>query len=182
MAIELATDVLEVLRELAPIACELRVGDALDVVQSLPAADADVVIWDLYDGPRAVTTALTLEAVQEMHRVLRSDGTLLLNVSDASPFDVVRPVLAALRTCFDDVCLLAEPSTLRGRRSGNCVLVANVGAVLPHAPLTRAGAGAAVRASVLYETDLVEFVGAAVPATDAAPLPPPDRTRGRAFL
>ena len=182
LAVELAEDVVEVLAALAPVACELRLGDAVDVLEQLPAADCDVVIWDLYDGPRAVTSALTLEAVQEMHRVLRADGVLLLNVSDATPFDVVRPVLAALKSCFDDVCLLAEPSTLRGRRSGNCVLVADVGAALPHARLARAGASAAVRASVLCEAALVKFIGAAVPATVAAPLPPPDRSRGRAFL
>ena len=182
LAIELAPDVVEVLKSLAPVACELRVGDALDVIGQLPTSDSDLVVWDLYDGPRAVTAALTLEAVQEMRRLLCDDGALLLNVSDATPFDVVRPVLAALKTCFDDVGLLAEPSTLRGRRSGNCVLVGNVGAALPHSRLARAGAGAPVRASTLFAGALEDFIGTAVPATVDAPLPPPDPSRGRAFL
>jgi len=182
LAVDVDPDVIEVLKSLAPIACELRLGDAVDTLGQLPTADSDVVIWDLYDGPRAVTAALTLEAVQEMRRLLRDDGMLLLNVSDATPFEVVRPVLAALQMCFDDVGLLAEPSTLRGRRSGNCVLVGNVGATLPHSRLARAGAGAAVRASTLFDAALAEFIGAAVPATVESPLPPPDPSRGRAFL
>ena len=182
LAIEASSDVLAAVRDLAPVECEVRLGDALQAVDSLAVGGADIVIWDLYDGPRAVTTGLTLEYVVAMRRLLDDGGLVLLNVSDATPFDVVRPVLAALHTCFDDVVLLAEPSTLRGRRSGNCVLVGRVGADVPHAPLTRAGAAAPVRATVLTGHRLDEFVGDARPATVADPLPLPDPRRGRAFL
>ena len=182
LAIEASTDVLAAVQGLAPVACEVRVDDAVQAVTTLPAEDADIVIWDLYDGPRAVTAGLTLECVQAMRRLLGSGGLALLNVSDMTPFDVVRPVLAALRTCFDDVVMLAEPSTLRGRRSGNCVLVGCAGGALPHAALARAGAAAPVRATVLAGEKLDAFVGTATPATEADPLPPPDPRRGRAFL
>jgi spermidine synthase len=182
LAIEASTDVIEVVHDLAPVACEVRVGDAVHVVDTLPAGDADVVIWDLYDGPRAITAGLTLECVQAMRRLLDDGGLALLNVSDVKPFEVVRPVLAALRNCFDDVVLLAEPATLRGRRSGNCVLVGQVGAAVPHEPLTRAAASAAVRATVRAGAELDEFIGDTKPATVDDPLPPPDPRRGRAFL
>jgi len=182
LALESSTDVLETVRDLAPVACEVRVDDAVSAVETLPAGDADVVIWDLYDGPRAITAGLTLEVMVAMRRALADGGVALLNVSDMTPFDVVRPVLAALRTCFDDVVLLAEPSTLRGRRSGNCVLVGRVGRSLAHDALVRAGAGAPVRATVLADDKLDAFVGDIKPATVADPLPPPDPRRGRAFL
>lgn len=181
-AVESAADVLEVMQTLAPVKCTVIVDDAMNALATLPQADADVVIWDLYDGPRAVTTALTLEAVRSMRALLDDDGYLLLNVSDATPFDIVRPVLASLRNCFEDVVLLAEPSTMRGRRSGNCVLVGSAGQTLPAQPLARAGAAAPVRATVLADDDLDAFVGDVQPATNAAPLPLPDPRRGRAFL
>lgn len=182
LALESSTDVLETVRDLARVACEVRVDDAVSAVETLPAGDTDVVIWDLYDGPRAITAGLTLEVMVAMRRTLADGGVALLNVSDMTPFDVVRPVLAALRTCFDDVVLLAEPSTLRGRRSGNCVLVGRVGRPLAHDALVRAGAGAPVRATVLADDKLDAFVGDIKPATVADPLPPPDPRRGRAFL
>jgi len=182
IAIESDPEVLAAVRVLAPVDCELVVDDAVRAVVNLPAGEADVVIWDLYDGPRAVTDGLTLESVQAMRHLVDDGGLALLNVSDATPFDVVRPVLAALRTCFDDVTLLAEPATLRGRRSGNCVLVGAVGADLPRRRMARRGASAPVRASVMTATDLDAFIGSAVPATIANPLPPPDGRKGRAFL
>lgn len=182
VAFEAAADVIEAVRPLAPVECEVVVDDAVHAIAELRAGDADLVIWDLYDGPRAVTDGLTLEAVVEMRRVLAHGGVALLNVSDATPFEVVRPVLAALRRCFDDVALLAEPSTLRGRRSGNCVLVATVSRSLPHRSLARAGAAAPVRAKVLVAEALDTFMGDVSPATIDAPLPPPDGSRGRAFL
>jgi hypothetical protein len=182
VAIEQSTDVLAATRALAPVACDVAVGDAVQAVGTMPAGETDVVIWDLYDGPRAVTQGLTLECIVAMRRLMATGGLALLNVSDMTPFEIVRPVLAALLTCFDDVTLLAEPSTLRGRRSGNCVLVGRVGAVVPSAPLTRAGAAAPVRATVLSGTVLAEFVGDVKPATVADPLPLPDPRRGRAFL
>jgi hypothetical protein len=182
IAFESDPEVLAAVAELAPVECQLVVDDAVRAVFELPHGQADVAIWDLYDGPRAVTDGLTLESIESMRRLLDVRGVALLNVSDATPFDVVRPVLAALRQCFDDLTLLAEPATLRGRRSGNCVLVGVVGTELPHRHIRRCGASAPVRASVVSGADLDTFIGAAVPATIADPLPPPDGRRGRAFL
>ena len=183
VVVEMSADVIDVARAIGmPANCDVIVDDAMHALPTLATGDADVVIWDLYDGPRAVTSALTLEAVTDMHRALSKPGLLLLNVSDATPFDVVRPVLAALRELFDDVALLAEPTTLRGRRSGNCVLVGATGMTLPSAELATAAATAWVRASLLADLDLERFIGSAVPATADAPLPVPDARKGRAFL
>jgi hypothetical protein len=182
LAFESDAEVLEAVRVLAPVDCEMVVDDAVHGIAELPEGESDVVIWDLYDGPRAVTDGLTLESVQSIRQLLDVAGVALLNVSDATPFDVVRPVLAALCLCFDDVALLAEPATLRGRRSGNCVLVGTVGFELPHRRISRAGSSAPVRARVLAGSDLGPFIDGAVPATLANPLPPPDSRKGRAFL
>ena len=184
VVVEFSPEVVDATAELAPVVgCRVVLGDAVEVASGLPARSADLVIWDLYDGPRAVTAALTMASLRAMRRLLRPRGSvLLLNVSDVVPFDVVRPVLAGLLACCDDVALLAEPTTLRGRRSGNCVLAGVRGADLPVPALTRAAAAAPVRARVVAGEALAALVGSAVPATPEHPLPLPDATLGRGFL
>ena len=183
VVVEASAPIVEVAASVGlPANTDVVVDDAVAVLPTLPPGQNDLVIWDLYDGPRAVTAALTLEAITAMHGLLDVSGLLMLNVSDAVPFDVVRPVAAALLRCFGDVVLLAEPATLRGRRSGNCVLVANKDVGLPVADLTRAGASAWVRAAVVADEQLDSFTGSAVPATADNPLPLPDARKGRAFL
>ncbi|MBV9291778.1 MAG: fused MFS/spermidine synthase [Frankiales bacterium] len=169
--------------DLEPVpGCRVLEGDAMSVLAAQRARSFDLVFWDLYDGPLAVVDALGSADLQSMHRVLRPGGVLLLNVSDVRPFVVVRPVLAALREVADDLAVLAEPATLRGRRSGNCVLVARREASLPIDLLTRRSAAAPVRARVLAGDALTEFVGDARPPTPDEPLPRPDPLSGRAFL
>jgi hypothetical protein len=180
--VEASAAIIEAVRPLGPVpGARLVHGDALKELRRRPDSGDDLVLWDLYEGPRVVTSTLTLDAIAHMRRVLGPDGVAVLNVSDATPFDVVRPVLAALREWFDGVALLAEPSTLRGRRSGNCVLVGST-RPLPIALLRRAAAAAPVRARVLAGDQIDELIGGAVPATVDSPLPEPDERLGRGFL
>lgn len=182
LVFEASQQILDAVRPLGQVPnCVVRLGEAVDGIAALAGETVDVAIWDLYDGPRAVTAALDLAALWLLRRVLRPDGIAVLNVSDVAPFAVVRPVLAGLRTVADEVVLLAEPATLRGRRSGNCVLVAGP-ASLPIEKMQRAAAAAAARARVVAGEAMTDFVGSAVPATADAPLPTPDEKTGRAFL
>ena len=182
VAVEASVQIIDAARPLGPVAgCDLVHGDAVRALDREAARRRDLVIWDLYDGPRVATSTLTLTLFLRMRDVLREGGIALLNVSDATPFDIVRPVVAGLRVVFADVALLAEPSTLRGRRSGNCVLVGSDRA-LPLPALRRAGAAAATRARVLGVDQLEVFRGDAVPPTSERPLPEPDEALGRGFL
>ena len=182
LAVEASAQIIAAARPLGPVAnCTLVHDDAVEQLERQRAGTHDVVIWDIYDGPRVATGTLTLRTITQMRAVLRTGGIAVLNVSDATPFDVVRPVVAALRVVFDDIALLAEPSTLRGRRSGNCVLVGST-AALPLPALRRAGAAATTRARVLDADQLVTFVRDAVPPTEERPLPEPDEALGRGFL
>jgi spermidine synthase len=184
VVIESDPTVLDVVAPLGPVpGCEVIVGEAIRAAQVLPPETFDVVLWDLYDGPRADTATLTGTGVQTMRQVLRPDtGVLILNVSDVVPFEVVRPVLAAMGACCAEVALLAEPSTLRGRRSGNCVLVGSTRSGLPLDELRRVSAAAPVRARVVAGSELDALVGDARPATEDDPLPLPDEALGRGFL
>ena len=180
--IESSPQILEAVKPLGPVVgCEIVLGDALEGLARDPEAGRDLVIWDLYDGPRLVTSTLTLQTVQQMRRVLRADGLAVFNLSDATPFDVVRPVVAAADAVFDDTMLVAEPTILRGRRSGNCVLVA-ADRALPVPTVRRRAAAAATRGRVLAGEQLETFRAAATPPTADRPLPEPDEAAGRGFL
>jgi spermidine synthase len=182
VVVESAADVLSAVAPLGGVdGATVVVADAAEQLASTRASSVDLLVWDLYDGPLAMTSTLTLDGVTQMRRALSPGGLLLMNVSDMVPFDVVRPVLAALRVVFDDVLVLAEPTTLRGRRSGNCVLAAARGA-LPALKIARRAAAAPVRGRVLAGETLSRFIADATPATDNEPLPPPDEASGRAFL
>jgi spermidine synthase len=182
LAVEASAQIIDATRPLGPVTgCELVHDDAVRRLDREPAGRRDLVIWDLYDGPRVATSTLTLTLFMRMRDVLRTGGIAMLNVSDATPFDIVRPVVAGLRVVFADVALLAEPSTLRGRRSGNCVLVGSDQA-LPMPALRRAGAAATTRARVLDVEQLEQLRGDALPPTLERPLPEPDEALGRGFL
>jgi len=180
--IESSPQILEAVKPLGAIpGVEILLGDALDGLSSDEPSSRDLVIWDLYDGPRLVTSTLTLQTVQRMRRVLRDDGVAVFNLSDATPFDVVRPVVAAANVVFDDALIVAEPTILRGRRSGNCVLVA-ADRALPVPTVRRRAAAAATRGRVLAGEQLEAFRAGALPPTDDRPLPEPDESSGRGFL
>jgi hypothetical protein len=183
LVVEAAADVIAAVAPLGPVpGVSLAAGDAMSCLAEVEPGTVDLLVWDLYDGPRAVTSSLTDTSVALMAGALREPGGLVvLNVSDKRPFDVVRGVLAALRAAFADTLLLAEPSTLRGRRSGNCVLAAGL-ADLPADRIAACAAAAVVRGRAVAGSDLVRFVDDAPVPTHDVPLPPPDESRGRGFL
>jgi spermidine synthase len=118
--------------------------------------------------------------VQEVQRLLRPDGTYVVNVADGRPLSFARAQVATLLAAFEHVVLLADPSVLRGRRFANLVLAASTTA-LPVAALTRRASRAAGRARLVTGDELQIFTDGAAPITDAtareAPRPPPDLFR-----
>jgi spermidine synthase len=157
------------------------IDDALAVISRARRATADLVVCDIYDGPDTVTEMFTVDAARGVRKVLRSDGVYLCNLSDATPFALSKVVAATLRGVFTSVVLLAEPPVLRGRRSGNLVLVATARDI-PVADLSRRAAGAPVRFRVVADDDLTAFIGDAVAATDEAEIPMSGESTGRRVL
>ena len=92
-----------------------------------------------------------------------------------APFAFLRSQVATFRAVFAHVCLIAEPSMLRGRRFGNAVLVASH-TELPVTALARRAAGDAFPARVEHGDALERFVAGAQPVDDAdavgSPEPP----------
>jgi len=155
----------------------VRAADARAALASMHAASADVVVSDVFAGARTPAHLTTVEYAREVQRVLRPGGVLAANVADGPPLAFARAQVATLRSVFAEVCVLAEPGTLRGRRFGNLVAVAS-DAPLPIAALIRRCAADPMPSRVVEGEDLDRFTGDARPIPDAeaqpSPEPPPE--------
>src|SRR4051794_10300583 len=155
----------------------VRAADARAALASMHAASADVVVSDVFAGARTPAHLTTVEYAREVHRVLRPGGVLAANVADGPPLAFARAQVATVRSVFAEVCVLAEPGTLRGRRFGNLVAVAS-DAPLPIAALIRRCAADPMPSRVVEGEDLDRFTGDARPIPDAeaqpSPEPPPE--------
>ena len=159
---------------------DVEVTTAEATLAAYPNDTADLVVCDVYDGPETVTSLFPLSSLRRMRDLLRVDGVLTINLSDAAPFDLGRVVAATLRLVFDSVVLLAEPPVLRGRRSGNLVLAATDRA-LRRRSLTRYAAQGPIRFRVVGDESLEKFIAGAMPATDIDGVPRSGETTGRAW-
>ncbi|NJP67986.1 fused MFS/spermidine synthase [Streptomyces spiramenti] len=158
-----------------PPGVELCHGDAAEVLTRLPAASVDAVVADVFTGNRTPAHLTTPAFLRASAAALRPGGVHLANLADAAPFGFLRSQLAAAVRVFDDVCLVAEPSVLRGRRFGNTVLAAS-DRPLPTTDIIRGCAADAFPARVVHGEALRRFVGDARPPGGAGvPSPrPPD--------
>jgi hypothetical protein len=158
----------------------LRVGDAREEAGRLLPGRSDLVVADVFQSAQQPVHTTTLEWLEQVRRLLRPDGTYLVNVADGRPLAFAKAQVATLLSAFGHVALLADPGVLRGRRFANLVLAAS-DAPLPVAALTRRAARAAGRARVVHGEDLRAFCGGAAAVTDAtataAPRPPADLFR-----
>ncbi|WP_240796166.1 fused MFS/spermidine synthase [Streptomyces sp. RFCAC02] len=147
-------------------------ADARDAVAAAAPASADLVIADVFGGARVPAHLTTLGYVRAAARVLRPGGCYAANIADGAPFTFLRPQLATLRAVFPEVCLIAEPAVLRGRRFGNAVVVASRHP-LPPAGLARRAAADAFPARVVHGAALAGLAGDARPVTDDTAVPSP---------
>jgi hypothetical protein len=136
---------------------------------------ADLVILDAFVGPRTPAELTTLECWTDLRRVLVGTGTVIVNVTDRGPLGYARRVLAGLACCFAHQLLMAESSTLKGRRFGNLILV---GSSQPLATDEIAAAAGRVLYPyrVLSGARLTQLLAGVTPFTDQeaeeSPLPP----------
>jgi spermidine synthase len=134
------------------------------------------VIGDAYAGTRSPAHLTTVEFAGAVARALRADGWYAANVADGAPLSFARAQVATLRSVFAEVCLIADPAVLRGRRFGNLILIAGR-TPPPVAELTRKAAGDPFPGRVVDGEELTRFTSGAVPVTDATarPSPPPPK-------
>jgi spermidine synthase len=155
----------------------VRASDARAAVEATAAGRFDLVVGDVYSGARIPAHLTTAEYAAQVARVLKPGGIYAVNLSDGAPLAFSRGQVATLRGAFSEVCLIAEPGVLRGRRFGNVVLVAALAPDrLPIADLARSATRDPFPARLMSGDDLTRFVAGAKPVTDAAavesPMPP----------
>ena len=84
-----------------------------------------MLIRDVFAGTRTPPELTGLEAARHSARVLRPGGLLLANCAAAPGTRELADELATLGAAFTHVGAIAEPAHLRGKRRGNCVLLAS---------------------------------------------------------
>ena len=158
----------------------MRAVDGRTGVAALRDGFAQLVVVDAFVGARVPAELGTAEFLADVRRVLGPDGVLALNLTDRGPFGYARRVLAGLRTTFAATLLCAEPSTIKGRRFGNVVLV-GADRELPLTDLAALTGRAPFPYRVLHGDRLVQLLGGAAPWTEAdastSPDPPTDLLR-----
>ncbi|MGV9826129.1 spermidine synthase [Gordonia sp. NPDC003429] len=117
-------------------ALRIRVGDAREVVEALTEGSRDVRC-DAFDGDRAPSHLTTVEFVRAVRRVLAPGGLYLANCGDGRNLELVRADAAAVAEVFANVLLVADPAMLKGRRTGNVVVVGSDAPLEPSAALVR---------------------------------------------
>ncbi|MCW2917148.1 MAG: Spermidine synthase-like protein [Actinomycetia bacterium] len=155
----------------------IRTGDAREVLSRAPEDAFDLVISDVYAGGRTPAHLTSVEFLELATRVLRPGGFFAANVADGAALAFARAQAATLRAVLPEICLIADPAVLRGRRFGNLILVG--GRVEPPvAALTRKAAGDPFPGRVVYGSDLTKFIAGAAPVTDATAQPSPNPPQG----
>ena len=153
----------------------VREVDGRSGVAGLRDGYADVVIVDAFVGPRTPAELTSLEFWTDVRRVLTGSGAVIVNVTDRGPLAYGRRVLAGLAACFDHRILMAEASTLKGRRFGNVVLAA-ADVPLPVEAIAAEAGRAPYPYRVVTGAALTQLLGGAAPFTDAegeeSPAPP----------
>ena len=160
----------------------VRAVDGRTGLAGLRAGSADLVILDAFVGPRTPAELTTLECWTDLRRVLTGSGTVIVNITDRGPLSYARRVLAGLAARFTHRLLLAESSTLKGRRFGNVILVGS-GGPLATEEIAAAAGRVLYPYRVLAGARLAQVLADATPFTDRdaeeSPSPPGGRTHFR---
>lgn len=150
----------------------VRAGDARAGLARIPDGWADLVVADVFSGARTPAHLTSVEFLAEIRRVLCPGGLYTANLADGPPLAHLRAQVATAAGTFPELCLVADPAVLRGRRFGNAVLAAS-DRELPVAELTRRAAGDPHPGRVEHGRTLIDFTGGATPVTDATATPSP---------
>ncbi|MEK2492354.1 fused MFS/spermidine synthase [Kitasatospora purpeofusca] len=155
---------------------KVRGADARAVLERTPEGSVDLVIADVFSGARVPAHCTTVEFTALAARALAPGGWYAVNIADGSALAFARSQVATLGAVLPELCLVADPAVLRGKRFGNLVLAA-AHTPLPLADLARRVASDAALGRVEHGRALVDFAAGAAPVTDAAaapsPAPPP---------
>jgi spermidine synthase len=150
----------------------VRVADARAALEQVPAASFDVVVADVFAGAATPAHLTSAEFTALAARALAPSGIYAANIGDGPPLAHARGRVAAVRSVFGHVCVIAEAAVLGGATFGNLV-VAAAHHELPVAGLTRRAAADPFPAQLIDGDALGQFADGARPITDARAEPSP---------
>ena len=153
-------------------AIDVQVADARAALERLPAGSFDLLVVDVFDGAQTPAHLTSVEFTVAGARVLGPSGIYAVNVGDGPPLVHARGRVAAVRSVFAHVCMLAEPAVLGGRRFGNLVVAAS-DRELPVSGLIRRIAADPFPARLVEGAALDRFVAGCAPIVDAHAEPSP---------
>lgn len=173
--VEVDAALVALVRERLPFdrSIRVRVGDAAQAMAAQSAASVDAVVVDVYAGGRVPASLTSATAWSHLARVLRPGGVVVACLADRPGLAFVRGQLATARTVLPELALLCEPAVLRGRRSGNAVLLAGHHP-LPVDALSRRLAADPVPARVIAGEDVRRLAVSAAAVTDETATPGPE--------
>jgi len=105
----------------------VRPVDGRTGISQLAEASAEVVVLDAYAAGRVPAELTTVGFLEDVCRVLRPGGTMLINLADEPGMGYARRVYAGLVKVFGQVALIGTHEVLKGKRFGNTVAVASRG-------------------------------------------------------
>ena len=126
---------------------------------------ADLVIIDAFVGARVPADLTTAEFLADARRALSDHGVVMINVTDRGPLGYARRVLAGVCLAFPHVLLCAEPSTLKGRRFGNVIIVGG-STPLPYAAIAQRTGQSPFPYRVLRGARLRQLLAESLPFND----------------
>jgi spermidine synthase len=147
----------------------IRIGDAREGVQKLPAAltgACDLVVSDVYSGAQTPAHLTSVEFYREVSQLLSPGGVLLINVADGPGLAFARRQVATVTAVLPEVAVLADTQVLKGRRFGNLVVAASA-SPLPTEWLPRLLAAGPHPAKIAQGAEVKTFVQGAHIVTDA---------------
>lgn len=144
----------------------VRAADARDVAESVRPGGYDLVIADVFAGALTPPRLTTAEFAATTARALRPGGVYAVNIAAGPPLEPARSGVATVRSSYQETCMIAEASVLRGRRRGNLVVFGS-DQPLPTAALLRAAAADPFPARVVCGDELRRFISGAPVITDA---------------
>ena len=146
---------------------DVLVSDARLVVESAPLEAFDLIIADVSEVAQMPPSVASIECAAEVAARLRPQGIYVVNVPDLPDLAFARRVAATLLRTFTDVCAVAEPVAVPGKRFANAVFAASTD-FLPLERLSELAQRGPFAGKLMSHDGLVDFAYGALPVSDAA--------------
>lgn len=104
---------------------QATIGDARISILDVKSDSADVVMGDAFSGLTVPWHLTTVEWIEEVKRVLKSDGLYAVNIIDLPPLEFLKAEIATLQDQFAEVQMITYLNEAGEPNGGNALLLAS---------------------------------------------------------